>query len=49
MSSSSVVRLKLNITVIVFCDGGYNIVAFQQEPLRQWNSGSSETASEARQ
>ena len=29
------VRLKLNITVIVFRDGGYNMVAFQQE-LDRW-------------
>jgi len=31
--------LKLNITVIVFRDGGYNMVAFQQELLYGRSSG----------
>jgi acetolactate synthase-1/2/3 large subunit len=31
MELETAVRLKLNITVIVFRDGGYNMVAFQQE------------------
>jgi|SRR5580698_7624398 acetolactate synthase-1/2/3 large subunit len=30
MELETAVRLKLNITVIVFRDGGYNMVAFQQ-------------------
>jgi acetolactate synthase I/II/III large subunit len=33
MELETAVRLKLNITVIVFRDGGYNMVAFQQELL----------------
>lgn len=39
MELETAVRLKLNITVIVFRDGGYNMVAFQQELLYGRTSG----------
>jgi acetolactate synthase-1/2/3 large subunit len=39
MELETAVRLKLNITVIVFRDGGYNMVAFQQELLYGRSSG----------
>jgi len=39
MELETAVRLKLNITVIVFRDGGYNMVAFQQELIYGRTSG----------
>jgi acetolactate synthase I/II/III large subunit len=39
MELETAVRLKQNITVIVFRDGGYNMVAFQQELLYGRTSG----------
>ena len=39
MELETAVRLKLNITVIIFRDGGYNMVAFQQELLYGRSSG----------
>jgi len=39
MELETAVRLKLNITVIVFRDGGYNMVAFQQELVYGRSSG----------
>jgi acetolactate synthase I/II/III large subunit len=39
MELETAVRLKLNITVIIFRDGGYNMVAFQQELLYGRTSG----------
>jgi len=39
MELETAVRLKLNITVIVFRDGGYNMVAFQQELAYGRSSG----------
>jgi acetolactate synthase I/II/III large subunit len=39
MELETAVRLKLNITVIVFRDGGYNMVAFQQERIYGRTSG----------
>jgi len=39
MELETAVRSKLNITVIVFRDGGYNMVAFQQELLYGRSSG----------
>jgi acetolactate synthase I/II/III large subunit len=39
MELETAVRLKLNITVIVFRDGGYNMVAFQQELIYGRSSG----------
>jgi acetolactate synthase I/II/III large subunit len=39
MELETAVRLKLNITVIVFRDGGYNMVAFQQELIYGRASG----------
>ena len=39
MDLETAVRLKLNITVIVFRDGGYNMVAFQQELAYGRSSG----------
>jgi acetolactate synthase I/II/III large subunit len=39
MELETAVRSKLNITVIVFRDGGYNMVAFQQELIYGRTSG----------
>jgi acetolactate synthase-1/2/3 large subunit len=39
MELETAVRLKQNITVLVFRDGGYNMVAFQQELLYGRTSG----------
>ena len=39
MELETAVRLKLNITVLVFRDGGYNMVAFQQELIYGRTSG----------
>jgi acetolactate synthase-1/2/3 large subunit len=39
MELETAVRLKLNMTVIVFRDGGYNMVAFQQELIYGRSSG----------
>jgi acetolactate synthase I/II/III large subunit len=39
MELETAVRQKLNITVIVFRDGGYNMVAFQQERIYGRTSG----------
>jgi acetolactate synthase I/II/III large subunit len=39
MELETAVRLKLNITVIIFRDGGYNMVAFQQELIYGRTSG----------
>jgi acetolactate synthase I/II/III large subunit len=39
MELETAVRLKLNITVIVFRDGGYNMVAFQQNLIYGRTSG----------
>jgi acetolactate synthase I/II/III large subunit len=39
MELETAVRSKLNITVIVFRDGGYNMVAFQQENIYGRTSG----------
>src|SRR5215469_1760720 len=39
MELETAVRLKLNMTVVVFRDGGYNMVAFQQELLYGRASG----------
>jgi acetolactate synthase-1/2/3 large subunit len=39
MELETAVRLKLNMTVIVFRDGGYNMVAFQQELIYGRTSG----------
>jgi acetolactate synthase I/II/III large subunit len=39
MELETAVRSKLNITVIVFRDGGYNMVAFQQELIYKRTSG----------
>jgi acetolactate synthase I/II/III large subunit len=39
MELETAVRLKLNITVIVFRDGSYNMVAFQQELIYGRTSG----------
>jgi acetolactate synthase-1/2/3 large subunit len=39
MELETAVRSKLNITVLVFRDGGYNMVAFQQELLYGRTSG----------
>ena len=39
MELETAVRLKLNITVIVFRDGSYNMVAFQQENIYGRTSG----------
>jgi acetolactate synthase-1/2/3 large subunit len=39
MELETAVRLKLNITVIVFRDGGYNMVAFQQKLIYGRSSG----------
>jgi acetolactate synthase-1/2/3 large subunit len=39
MELETAVRLKLNLTVIVFRDGGYNMVAFQQELIYGRTSG----------
>jgi len=39
MELETAVRLKLNITVVVFRDGGYNMVAFQQQLLYGRTSG----------
>ena len=39
MDLETAVRLKQNITVVVFRDGGYNMVAFQQELLYGRTSG----------
>jgi acetolactate synthase I/II/III large subunit len=39
MELETAVREKLNITVIVFRDGGYNMVAFQQERIYGRTSG----------
>jgi acetolactate synthase-1/2/3 large subunit len=39
MELETAVRLKLNITVTVFRDGGYNMVAFQQELIYGRTSG----------
>jgi acetolactate synthase I/II/III large subunit len=39
MELETAVRLKLNVTVIVFRDGGYNMVAFQQELIYGRTSG----------
>jgi acetolactate synthase I/II/III large subunit len=39
MELETAVRKKLNITVIIFRDGGYNMVAFQQELLYGRTSG----------
>jgi acetolactate synthase I/II/III large subunit len=39
MELETAVRSKLNITVLVFRDGGYNMVAFQQELIYGRTSG----------
>lgn len=39
MELETAVRQKLNITVLIFRDGGYNMVAFQQELLYGRSSG----------
>lgn len=39
MELETAVRTKLNITVVVFRDGGYNMVAFQQELIYGRTSG----------
>jgi acetolactate synthase-1/2/3 large subunit len=39
MELETAARLKLNITVIVFRDGGYNMVAFQQDLIYGRSSG----------
>jgi acetolactate synthase I/II/III large subunit len=39
MELETAIRLKLNITVLVFRDGGYNMVAFQQELIYGRTSG----------
>jgi acetolactate synthase I/II/III large subunit len=39
MELETAVRQKLNVTVIVFRDGGYNMVAFQQERIYGRTSG----------
>jgi acetolactate synthase I/II/III large subunit len=39
MELETAVRLKLNVTVIVFRDGGYNMVAFQQQLIYGRTSG----------
>jgi len=39
MELETAVRKKLNITVLIYRDGGYNMVAFQQELLYGLTSG----------
>jgi acetolactate synthase I/II/III large subunit len=39
MELETAVRLKLNMTVVIFRDGGYNMVAFQQQLLYGRTSG----------